>query len=358
MLLYYGFMSEYCRHPFETMMIQNTGEVYCCCCYWTDFYSFGNIFEQSFDEIWNGEKAREFRRQFIENNYKYCKLDVCDKYLKSFTPDYIATYPKKIEFSYDRRCNVRCIFCRNQADEYQYEENIQREQRIEDNFEQIFTPIIQKAQYVELNSSGELFASKHSIEILKKVIKINPYINIDIISNGILFNKEIIEELDLIKHLNSVIISLHATKEKTYNKLIERGNFKAVMKNIDYISKLKKERIKYGSYRLYYFQLNFVVTSVNYKEMKSFVKLAKKLGARAFFINYHRQIESDELLQELDVTQPSHPKYNDFVRYLNDDIFNEKCCILSDYFRDLKPVKKSFKEEIRNLFYSLKINKE
>ncbi len=66
-----------CKHPFYTIQIQNTGEVYCCCCYWTDFYSFGNIFEQSFDEIWNGEKAQQFRRQFIDNNYKYCKLEYC-----------------------------------------------------------------------------------------------------------------------------------------------------------------------------------------------------------------------------------------------------------------------------------------
>ena len=53
-------MSKYCKHPFHTIQIQNTGEVYCCCCYWTNFYSFGNIFEKSFDEIWNGDKAKEF----------------------------------------------------------------------------------------------------------------------------------------------------------------------------------------------------------------------------------------------------------------------------------------------------------
>ena len=103
-------MTICCKHPFHTIQIQNTGEVYCCCCYWTNFYSFGNIFEKSFDEIWNGEKAKAFRKQFVENNYKYCNLDVCDPFLQEFEPDYTADYPKKVEFSYDRRCNVRCIF--------------------------------------------------------------------------------------------------------------------------------------------------------------------------------------------------------------------------------------------------------
>ena len=70
-------MNNICKHPFNSIQIQNTGEIYCCCCYWTDFYSFGNIFEKSFDEIWNGERAQNFRRQFIEKNAGYAvNLDI------------------------------------------------------------------------------------------------------------------------------------------------------------------------------------------------------------------------------------------------------------------------------------------
>ena len=338
-------MAKYCKHPFYTIQIQNTGEVYCCCCYWTDFYSFGNIFEKSFDEIWSGERAREFRKQFIENNYKYCNLDVCDPFLNEFEPDYTAEYPKKVEFSYDRHCNVRCIFCRNKADKEEEEYNRQKEKRIEENFDRIFTPIIQKAEFVELNSAGELFASRHSIEIVKKVIKINPDITFGIISNGILFTKEMTEQLDLQNRLTSVIISVHAATENTYNKLVERGNFKAVINNIKYLSSLKKEKGMLNN-----LQLNFVVTAINYKEMKDFVKFAKEMDAKAFFINYHRQIDSDDLMTELDVSLPSHPKYNDFVKYLQDDIFNDEHCVLSDYFRELKPVKLSLKDKFKKLF--------
>lgn len=337
-------MSKFCKHPFHTIQIQNTGEVYCCCCYWTNFYSFGNIFEKSFDEIWNGEKAKEFRKQFIENNYKYCNLEVCDPYLQEFEPDYTADYPKKVEFSYDRRCNVRCIFCRNEKNKEEEEYNRQKEKRIEENFDRIFTPIIEKAEVVELNSAGELFASKHSIEIVKKIIKINPNIEFNIISNGILFTKENIDTIGLRKHLNTVIISMHASTEKTYNKLVEHGNFKALMENIKYLSKLKKE----GA--LQNLQLNFVVTAINYKEMKSFVKLAKKLNAKAFFINYHRQIDSDELMQKLDISLPTHQKYNSLVKLLKHPIFKEECCVLNDYLKELKPNDKKLTNILKDLF--------
>ena len=120
-------MSKYCIHPFQSIQIQNTGEVYCCCCYWTNFYSFGNIFKQSFDEIWNGEKAKEFRKQFIENNYKFCNLEICDPCLQSFEPNYSVEYPQKVEFSYDRRCNVRCIFCRTEKNKEEEEYNRRKE---------------------------------------------------------------------------------------------------------------------------------------------------------------------------------------------------------------------------------------
>lgn len=331
-------MKKVCRHPFNTIQVQNTGEIYCCCCYWTNFYSFGNIFENSFDEIWNGQKAQEFRKQFIEQQFKYCNLDVCDPYIieDDFEPEILSKYPKHIEFSYDRRCNVRCIFCRHEINPEEEKLNRDKERKIEENFDRVFTPVIKNAQTVELNSAGELFASKHSIEIVKKIININPDIKFRIISNGILFTKDIIEELGLKNRLDSATISVHAASERTYNKLVERGNYKAVIQNIKYLADLKKQGI------LSNLQLNFVVNSINYKEMKKFAYFAKTMQAKAFFINYHRQINSDELEKQLDISLNTHPKYNELVKILEDKIFNEECCIVNDYLKKLKPVKKGF----------------
>lgn len=335
-------MQEICKHPFNSIQIQNTGEVYCCCCYWTDFYSFGNIFEQSFDEIWNGEKARAFRKQFIEKHYEYCKLNVCDPYRAEpeFKPELICEYPKQIEFSYDRRCNVRCIFCRNEKNKEEEEYNRQKEQRIEENFDRIFTPVIQKAEFVELNSAGELFASKHSIEIVKKIIKINPNIRFKIISNGILFTKNMIENLGLKDKMTTVTISMHAITEKTYNKLVEHGNFNALIENVKYLAYLKKQGY------LENLQLNFVVTSINFKEMKKFCKFAKTMDAKAFFINYHRQIDSNELEKQLDISLPDNKNYNKLIKILKDPIFRDENCLVNDYLLRLKPVKKSLFEKL------------
>ena len=337
-------MNKICRHPFYSIQIQNTGEVYCCCCYWTNFYSFGNIFENTFDEIWNGEKAKEFRKQFIENNYKYCNLEVCEPYKYEMTPSLTSEYPKQIEFSYDRRCNVRCIFCRNEKNKEEEEYNREKEKRIEENFDRIFFPVLKQAEFVELNSAGELFASRHSVEIVKKIVRINPDIKFKIISNGILFTKEMIEKLSLTEKMYTVTISMHAITEKTYNKLVENGNFNALIKNVEYLSELKNKGL------LQNLQLNFVVTAYNYKEMKEFVKFANKMRAKAFFINYHEQINSEKLRKELDVSLPSHPEYNKLVKLLKDPIFKDDNCSVNDYLLKLQPVRKQLPEILKTLF--------
>lgn len=339
-------MSKYCIHPFQSIQIQNTGEVYCCCCYWTNFYSFGNIFEQSFDEIWNGEKAQRFREQFLNQEFKYCKLNECEPYIPSeiFTPNLTCEYPKQIEFSYDRRCNVRCIFCRNEINKEEELYNREKEKKIEENFDSIFTPILQKAEIVELNSAGELFASKHSMEIVKKVININPNIKFKIISNGILFTKEIIETLGLKERMITVTISMHSATEKTYNKLVKNGNFKALIENVKYLSLLKKQGF------LQNLQLNFVVTSINYNEMIKFAHFAKEMQAKAFFINYHRQIDDNELEKKLDISLPTHKNYNNLIKILKNPIFKKDFCYVNDYLKNLKPTKNFILEEINKLF--------
>ena len=331
-------MSKICKHPFNSIQIQNTGEVYCCCCYWTNFYSFGNIFEQSFDEIWNGEKAQKFREQFLKQEFKYCKLNECEPFLpdKDYKPSLVCEYPKQIEFSYDRRCNVRCIFCRNEINKEEEIYNREKEHKIEKNFDSIFTPILERAEIVELNSAGELFASKHSIEIVKKVIKINPNIKFKIISNGILFTKEIIEALDLKERMITVTISMHSATEKTYNKLVKHGNFKKLIENVKYLSQLKKQ----GS--LQNLQLNFVVTSINYNEMIKFAHFAKEMEAKAFFINYHRQIDDNKLEKELDISLPTNKNYNKLIKILKNPIFNENYCYVNDYLKNLKPISQNF----------------
>jgi radical SAM protein with 4Fe4S-binding SPASM domain len=55
-----------CAFPFYSVVIKANGDVVACCVDWNKSTRFGNIHEQSFAEIWTGERLRDFRRMHLE----------------------------------------------------------------------------------------------------------------------------------------------------------------------------------------------------------------------------------------------------------------------------------------------------
>ena len=68
---------EFCTRPFEEIEIHINGEVYTCCPNWNKAYSIGNIYKNSFEEIWNGEKAQELRTRIMNKDYSLCDNTIC-----------------------------------------------------------------------------------------------------------------------------------------------------------------------------------------------------------------------------------------------------------------------------------------
>ena len=57
-----------CPYPWFSFFIANNGDVVACCRDLDHLTVLGNLFEQEFDEIWNGEKYQALRRDLIEAN--------------------------------------------------------------------------------------------------------------------------------------------------------------------------------------------------------------------------------------------------------------------------------------------------
>lgn len=88
---------EICPLPFYSLKIHPDGEVTMCCSDWKRRYVIGNLTRESFFDIWNGKKLREF---WLDNaRGKKEKYDICRKCL---TPafdctDFIDDYAEVIE---------------------------------------------------------------------------------------------------------------------------------------------------------------------------------------------------------------------------------------------------------------------
>ena len=315
-----------CTFPFEAAQVSMQGDVYVCCPPWSNSYSLGNIYKETFDEIWNGEKAKEFRRQFITGNYNICNLNLCVKDCsKNIVPTEVCDKPRTFIFCYDATCNVKCIFCRDchQKQDLSY---------FNENMDSIITGMLENADNVVLSGVGEALFSPHSRKLIKRISELFPKIKFSLISNGILCDEKNLSELGILNKLLSITISLHATKKATYDKLVVNGDFDRVIKNLNFLSEMKK------SGRLDRFILNFVVNSYNYKEMPDYVKMADKLGATVGFLELLKLDTNEKVYNKLNIFDEKNPHYNDFVRVLKNPIFKSGKCTINDDMLNLKPV--------------------
>lgn len=333
-------MSEYsiCHYPYTSIQINEEGEVHPCCHPWCSSYSFGNILKEPFSEIWNGERAQNFRKQFKEDDYKYCRLNTCiNAPDRKFRTDLIAEkYPEVIALSYDRICNVQCIFCRSCNIK---QDMVQFDSTMKDWLPEVF----KNAQRVSLSGVGEALASPHTRKVMSKIAKLYPNIKFDILTNGMLMDEKNIEELGIINNLGVIRFSFHAVKKSTYNKLVKYGNFDRVMKNIKYISELKRLG------KVEQLEFRFVINSYNFKEMVKFAQMAQKLQANVTFLNLLENEDTKELFKELNVIDFKHRKHNQFIKLLKNPIFKQDFIYINQELLNLKP--KGIKELISSLFH-------
>ncbi len=323
-------MSEYsiCHYPYTSIQINEEGDVHCCCHPWCSSFSLGNILKQPFSEIWNGGRAQEFRKQFKDDNYKYCKLDVCiNAPDRQFKTNLLAEkYPEVVALSYDRICNVECIFCRTC--------NIHQDlSQFDKNMDSWIPEVFKNAERVSLSGVGEALASMHTRNLMSKIAKLYPSIKFDILTNGVLMDEKNLKELGIIDNLGVIRFSFHSVKKSTYKKLVKRGNFDKVMTNIKYIADLyKKGKVQQLEFR-------FVINSINYKEMIPFAKMAKKLGANVTFLNLLENEDTKDLFEKLNVIDKNHREYNNFVKLLKNPIFKEDFIFINKELFSLSPVK-------------------
>jgi radical SAM protein with 4Fe4S-binding SPASM domain len=324
-----------CAAPFSFCEIQAEGLVFPCCPVWTNYYAFGNIYESDFVSVWNSEKAKEFRKSVWEGNYKFCNREKClpnyknrNEFFDNYNDDGTYTkYPPAIKLAYDGSCNVYCIMCRDKKIFASKEET----DKLDTAVYSALKPILEKIESVELNGAGEVFASSHCRNLVKKIAGSYPHIKFALHTNGIMCDERNCMELGIIDKITHVQISLHAASKATYDKIVRGGNYEKVLENIKWLSSLKKQgKIK---------QLNlyFVVSSFNYFEMKQFMEMAIALDAMAIFWNYQPWGASlDAEYNKYAVFCPEHPEYKNMAGMLEDDIFKSKYCEMNEIIRNVK----------------------
>ena len=330
-----------CKVPFEQLQLFSDGNAYVCCPSLVNNYSLGNIIEKSYEDVWYGEKAKEFRKSVLDGSYKYCNLESCitlsnlqndSKYNCSdeeWNEIINRKNPKEVHLNIDVTCNVCCITCRDKywvmPEAKQYEEIIDKK----------IMPLLQDAEIVYMNGAGELFASRLCRTVVKKITKNYPKIMFNIITNGLLSDERNLTELGLLNRINSIEVSVHAFKKETYEKIVRGGKYERLISNLKYLSELKKQGL------LNFIWLNFVVTSFNYKELIDFQKFANEIGVNTRIWEYRvwGNADLDKHYRDVAVFEPEHPEHSEFLKIISDKIFESPNCDINNKLRPLSQVK-------------------
>jgi wyosine [tRNA(Phe)-imidazoG37] synthetase (radical SAM superfamily) len=240
-------------------------------------------------------------------------------------PDGTASlYPEYVKFCHDKTCNLHCITCRDDV----IGNTAEKTEALDALIETHFLPLLKDAKTVALNGDGELFASKHCRRLVKEIAERYPHIKFAICSNGVMCDEKNCAELGILDRIVSVQISVNAAIKETYDKIMLGGSFDRVRRNIEWLSGLKKEG------KIDFLRLVFVVSSINYREMKPFMEWAIELDAIVDFWEYRpwgNAMAKDYALYA--VFNPKHKEYRKLARILKDDVFKHPNCCMDGELR-------------------------
>lgn len=286
------FKEYLCPNPFMYAELQENGNVSTCCYI---HHQFGNTNKEELKEIWNNDDFKELRRSILDGDYSYCDASKCasmqavlenrksiNKYqvpyeliLKSEIPDIteyeqVQKLPKIISLDDDPTCNLSCPSCRKslivltkEQSQNKLNKQIKCMEELAHSLEELW-----------LCGAGDPFAS----DAYKKLLttfdfsKI-PQLKIRIDTNGVLLNETMWNTTlkNVQDKINIIAVSVDATNQNTYSIIRKGGNFNVLLRNLHFLSALKREK-------KFIFLIRMIVQKDNFQEMIDFVKLGQELN--------------------------------------------------------------------------------
>lgn len=337
----YNLHDRFCHLPWTFAEIHADGSVYVCCPRYSSNKKIGNIFLDRPNEVWNSTAAIEFRKGILDGSFRMCDPIQCPmiagkslplrnaitdpemREIMNKTLTFHDRGPRHVKLVHDASCNLSCPSCRDRIIVAKKEKQKELDRALND----FILPFLADATVLELSGDGDPFASKHYRDILKGTALNLPKLKISLHTNGVLCNAKSWEDLKLEGRVQSVLVSIDAAKEETYDVVRRGGNWRHLNDCLHMLSDKRKS----GS--ISYFHIAFVVQARNFREMADFVDLGKKYGADkvgfSLIYKWDRAMSDDKFSIE-QVWSPKHHQYDEFRTLLKNPIFSDPIVFLGD----------------------------
>lgn len=271
------FKSKFCGVPFDTVQIDNDGDVQLCDCQLHMPYTIGNIFKNSLQEIWNNHEAAQVRQSVADGDFTYCSWACANLHRLNSRParlPKVRNFPKTIKLDLDLSCNLKCASCREHVIIEKNSEKIQKQIELFEELRQWALNNPAESVTIMPITSGEIFASHSGLKFLESLVDY-PHRNlkIQLTTNGTLVTKNT-TTLERVHHLLSRIeISVDAATPETY-RVVRGGDWNVLIDGLDFFRVLKKPLL-----------FKYVVQKNNWHEIAAFAELAQKYNAGIYYSN-------------------------------------------------------------------------
>lgn len=272
----------FCPVPFTNISLEPNGDVGVCQQKGNDFLV-GSLQTQSLEEIWNGEKMRGWREEFLvvkpktcsnEIRHQMCHLSQEEHAL--FKNNFVTTnQPRilKLTANFNGKCNLKCIMC----DVWPRENGFYTEQ----NFWK-WARVLLFPNLVEIKMlSGEPFIQADTYQLIQEVSTLNPSVKWAFTTNlNWRLNQKILAYLDQID-IKEFIVSIDGASKSTYERIRLQGRFGFVLKNLEALVKYQTKR----NFNIYW---NYLVQIDNRHELIDAFKLMSSFSITPFFTFLYR----------------------------------------------------------------------
>lgn len=311
-----------CTYPFEYLYLDYfDGSVWLCPWMTREDGMIGNMLQTPLHEIWNNYKAKAARLRTSHGDFSCCRLAACPFLQNNTLPDVYpekakemcltAETPRYINLAHDYICNQSCETCRPEKfiPPQGYGERIKE-------MNAILAPWLDKASTISLSGHGDPFASPYMLQLMQDMHPSSSDLIINLETNGVLFTPKNWERIaHLAKAQLNVIITVNSFNKFNYQHISRGGNYNRLMKNLDFISDLRKKK------KLRNLSLAMVIQDRNFREMPEFVDIClSRYACDRVLLRpvYQWGTMSDQTYWFKDVLNPLHPYHPEYLEIIDD----------------------------------------
>lgn len=277
-----GYSDKFCIAPFTTLQLEPDGSVGACRHKGSEF-PVGNILENSFEEIWNGDFIKNWRQEFLNgkpttcaNEIKNIKCNHCPDYSSIIDKTQIEVHqtkkPSRLAFNFNGQCNLECQMCHIWQKPNGLYDRIKFWDRLDFWIEDL--------QEVEL-LSGEPFVQKDTYRLIDLISVKKPEALWTITTNANwILNNYIKSKLDKIK-IKFLIVSLDCVTPEFYKKIRKKGDLLKAINTMRALKAYGLDRERRGLSPLN-IKINFLFQKDNWTDLALVEEFSLREGVDIF----------------------------------------------------------------------------